>query len=159
MAASCGLKKKYLWVFFITTTHIFFFCLWQIFKKNFNDYIPTGISDKLKFATKHTHTHYVKVVKKKFNTPHTHTHFFLYVLHIQNKNKKKYNIIQSFISKNKKKYKSFFNNKLKKIALSKQLVRFLLEHCFRKLYLLRRALSNVRFIETYPNFLVKKNTT
>jgi hypothetical protein len=43
-----------------------------------------------------------------------------------------------------------FENKTK-IALSKQLVRFLLEHCFRKLYLLRRALSNVRFIETYPN--------
>jgi hypothetical protein len=45
----------------------------------------------------------------------------------------------------------FFSLMKIKIALSKQLVRFLLEHCFRKLYLLRRALSNVRFIETYPN--------
>jgi len=37
------------------------------------------------------------------------------------------------------------------IALSIQLVRFLsAEHRFRKLYLLRRAVSILRFIETYP---------
>ena len=37
------------------------------------------------------------------------------------------------------------------IALSLQLVRFLLGTSFRKLYLLRRAVSILRFIETYPN--------
>ena len=45
-------------------------------------------------------------------------------------------------------YKYFFL--YEKIALSLQLVRFFRKFCFRKLYLLRRAVSIPRFIETYP---------
>jgi hypothetical protein len=69
-------QKKNICEFFLPLLHIYFFFLWQIFKKNFNDYIPPGISDKLKFVTKQ-HTHYVKVVKKN-SAHHTHTHIFFY---------------------------------------------------------------------------------